>query len=112
MGSGRGYYSQACFLPHQVVEKSLRSVAYGRGDRFVLGHSLQELLNSLVVAYEDMESLREAVCRLDQYYIATRYPDALPGGLPFETYTAGQAEEAVRMASEVVDIIALVSGII
>lgn len=33
---------------------------------------------------------------------ATRYPDALPGGLPFETFSRGQAEEAVEMASEIV----------
>ena len=68
----------------------------------MIGHSLQELLNDLVSTYRDMEPLREAVCRLDQYYIATRYPDALPGGLPFETYTKGQAEEAVEMASQIV----------
>ena len=96
------HYSHVCFMSHQAAEKALKSVAYGRGDRFVIGHSLQELLNGLVGAYEGMESLREAACRLDQYYVPTRYPDALPGGLPFETFTRGQAEEAVSMASEIV----------
>ena len=102
LGLREGYYSQACFLSQQSAEKALKSVAYGRGDRFVIGHSLQELLNGLVSTHRDLESLREAVCRLDQYYVATRYPDALPGGLPFETYTRSQAEEAVEMASEIV----------
>lgn len=102
LGLREGYHSQACFLSQQAAEKALKSVAYGRGDRFVIGHSLQELLNGLVGTHEDMESLREAACRLDQYYVATRYPDALPGGLPFETYSRGQAEEAVEMASEIV----------
>ena len=102
LGLREGYYSQACFLSQQSAEKALKSVAYGRGDRFVVGHSLQELLNGLVSTYGEMESLREAACRLDQYYVATRYPDALPGGLPFETYSRGQAEEAVEMASEIV----------
>ncbi len=97
-----GFYSQACFMSQQAAEKALKSIAYGRGDRFVIGHSLQELLNDLVNTHEDMESLRDAACRLDQYYIATRYPDALPGGLPFETYSGGQAGEAVAMASEIV----------
>ena len=96
------HYSHVCFMSHQAAEKALKSVAYGRGDRFVIGHSLQELLNGLVGTHEDLESLREAACRLDQYYVATRYPDALPGGLPFETYSRGQAEEAVAMASEIV----------
>ena len=96
------HYSHVCFMSHQAAEKALKSVAYGRGDRFVIGHSLQELLNGLVGTHEDLESLREAACRLDQYYVATRYPGALPGGLPFETYSRGQAEEAVAMASEIV----------
>ena len=102
LGLREGYYSQACFLSQQAAEKALKSVAYGRGDRFVIGHSLQELLNGLVGTHEEMESLREVARRLDQYYVATRYPDALPGGLPFETYSRGQAEEAVEMASEIV----------
>lgn len=97
-----GHYSHACFMSHQAAEKALKSVTYGRGDRFVIGHSLQELLTGLVGTYEGLESLREAACRLDQYYVATRYPDALPGGLPFETYSRGQAEEAIEMASEIV----------
>ncbi len=97
-----GYHSQTCFMSQQAAEKALKSVAYGRGDRFVIGHSLQELLNDLVGTHGDLESLREAARRLDQYYTATRYPDALPGGLPFETFTKGQAEEAVSMASEIV----------
>ena len=102
LGLREGYYSQACFMSQQAAEKALKSLAYGRGDRFVIGHSLQELLNGLVGTYREMESLREAACRLDQYYVPTRYPDALPGGLPFETYTIGQAEEAVSMAGEIV----------
>ncbi len=97
-----GFHSQACFMSQQSAEKALKSVAYFRGDRYVVGHSLQELLNSLVSTHKDIDSLREAAGRLDQYYISTRYPDALPGGLPFQTYSKGQAEEAVGMASEIV----------
>ena len=102
LGLREGYYSQACFLSQQAAEKALKSLAYGRGDRFVIGHSLQELLNDVTSTHTDLESLRGAARRLDQYYTTTRYPDALPGGLPFETFTRGQAEEAVQMALEVV----------
>ena len=41
--------------------------------------------------------MRSSLLRADDCY-----PDALPGGLPFETYTIGQAEEAVSMAGEIV----------
>ena len=40
---------------------------------------------------------------LDQYYVPTRYPNALPGGVPFETYGRDQAEKAVSGAGVVVD---------
>jgi HEPN domain-containing protein len=39
---------------------------------------------------------------LDQYYIPTRYPDGLPGGLPFEVYTADQ--DAVATCDRVIDL--------
>ncbi|MBI3333385.1 MAG: HEPN domain-containing protein [Candidatus Omnitrophica bacterium] len=40
---------------------------------------------------------------MDQYYIPTRYPDALADpAVPFESYSVTQAAEAVRLASEIV----------
>jgi HEPN domain-containing protein len=33
--------------------------------------------------------------RLDRFYIPTRYPNGLPGGLPFQTYSAKDLQEAI-----------------
>ena len=33
---------------------------------------------------------------LDKYYIPTRYPDSLPGGIPAEAFDAWDAEKAVK----------------
>jgi HEPN domain-containing protein len=41
---------------------------------------------------------------LDQYYIPTRYPNGLPGGLPFEVYTADQAATAVATCARVIEL--------
>lgn len=42
-----GFFSQVCFAAHQVAEKVLKALAYYRGDRHVVGHSLLELLQGL-----------------------------------------------------------------
>ncbi len=39
---------------------------------------------------------------LDQYYIPTRYPDALPGAIPATAYTGEQASAAIALAGDVV----------
>ena len=41
---------------------------------------------------------------LDRYYIPTGYPDALaPPAVPYEIYTAKDAEEAVDFARKIID---------
>ena len=98
-----GFYAQACFMCHQVAEKALKALAYYRGDRYVVGHSLIELLRDIVGTYPDMSQFEGFMGTLNQYYVPTRYPDALPGGTPFETYNQGQAREAVVGVSRLVD---------
>lgn len=39
--------------------------------------------------------LRELAGVLDQYYVPTRYPNGLPGGVPFEAFGQVQAAAAV-----------------
>ncbi len=98
------YYSQACFYAHQSSEKALKALAYLRGDRFALGHSIGILLESLIGDYPELASLKGTAESLEQYYIPTRYPDALPGGAPFEVYGAGAAREAGDIAGRVIGI--------
>jgi HEPN domain-containing protein len=99
----RAYYAQACFMCHQVAEKALKALAYYRGDRYVTGHSLLDLLQKISGTYPDMSQFEGFMGILNQYYVPTRYPDALPGGTPFETYNQRQAREAVDGASLLVD---------
>jgi len=41
---------------------------------------------------------------LDQYYIPTRYPNGLPGSLPYEVYTEGQAAKALESSLQVIEL--------
>jgi len=44
--------------------------------------------------------------KLDQYYIPTRYPNGLPGGVPSRFYTdAEEAQEAMELARSVLDMV-------
>jgi HEPN domain-containing protein len=92
------FFHQACFIAQQAAEKALKAVAYGLGDRVVLGHSLIELVDRLVSRVPELEEQAEAAGILDQYYVPTRYPNGLPGGTPFEAFNRTQAEEALAAA--------------
>lgn len=98
LGLREGFYAQACFQCQQVCEKAIKALRYGRGERAVLGHSLIELSASLPV----MARFRDSLAVLDQYYVPTRYPNGLPGGIPSDVYTGDQAAAAVDTARHVV----------
>ena len=93
-----GFYSQVCFMSQQVAEKTLKALAYYRGDTDARGHTIKALLSSLEVSYPDLSKFYELVETLEEYYIPTRYPDALPSGAPFEVYEYEDAEDALQNA--------------
>ena len=50
--------------------------------------------------------LRREAAALDQYYIPTRYPNGLPGGIPADAYTKVDAARALDLATRVIDLVA------
>jgi HEPN domain-containing protein len=98
LGLREGFFAQACFVCQQAAEKALKALHYLGGARVVLGDSLVELLDPLLAEHHALADLREAAQQLDQYYVPTRYPNGLPGGVPAEVFTKRQAEEAVGLA--------------
>lgn len=104
LASREEFFAQACFMAHQVIEKSLKALAYLRGDRYVVGHSLTDLISDLQGTYSGLADFRRVAGKLDRYYLPTRYPDAIPGGLPFEAFDEAEAEEAVGIAGRIVEL--------
>ena len=80
------FHAPTCFIAQPSAEKALKALLYRLGERVVLGHSLMDLLDRLEDPIPDVATLRESAGILDQYYVPTRYPNALPGGVPFEAF--------------------------
>lgn len=85
-------------MAQQVTEKTLKALAYYRGDEDVRGHTLIALLSSIEASYPELSGFHEIAETLEAYYIPTRYPDALPTGAPFEVYLYEDAEDALQSA--------------
>ena len=103
LGLREGYHAQACFMCQQTAEKALKALPYLAGARVVLGHSVVELLDGLIARHPHLAGLREAAQQLDQFYVPTRYPNGLPGGVPAQVFTHSQAARAVSDARRFVE---------
>jgi HEPN domain-containing protein len=100
-----GFYPQACFQAEQAVEKALKALAFhweGRADRVHPMAGTSGLLQIVIHRDASFEQYREDAGLLDQYYVPTRYPDALPEKAPYEVYSKRQAQEAVGKADRIV----------
>ena len=63
----------------------------------VFGYSLVELSREL----DFDQDLIKDLSVIDQYYIPTRYPNGLPGAVPYEVYTGNQAGHAISVCQTV-----------
>jgi HEPN domain-containing protein len=97
-----GGYHLACFLAQQVAGKALKAFLYAQGEEVVLGPSVRRLAGEAAAWNAAFSSLVARWGILDTYYIPTRYPNGLPDGIPAQVYTREVADEAVRLAEEVV----------
>jgi len=99
-------YAESCFHAEQAAQLALKAFLYGQGERFVKIHSVKELVEQCAGRDAAFQEFGDSGKVLDQYYIPTRYPDALAfPGLPYETYTEREAKEAVEFASTILTVV-------
>jgi len=98
-------YHLACFIAQQVAEKALKAFLYAQGEEYVIGRSVEALSRWAAEIDADFEELSRAVAPLDGYYIPTRYPNSLPDSIPARVYTRVVADEALRMADQVLHVV-------
>lgn len=76
-------FNQTCFHAQQCAEKCLKACLAAGGALLPRTHLIADLLQQLPApAQSAIADLEQDLVALDQFYIPTRYPDALPGSLP------------------------------
>ena len=98
-------FAPACFWAQQSAEKAAKAYLYAKGERVVIGHSVAELLERCKSYDKDFKSLILEGALLDRFYIPTRYPNGLPGGVPAYFYTKKDSTEAINAAQKILDFI-------
>ena len=98
-------YSYACFIAQQSAEKALKAFLYAQGEREVLGHAVGDLSKRAATFKKDFAAITRQAQKLDRFYIPTRYPNGLPGGIPAESYDKEDADLALELAEEIFDFV-------
>lgn len=96
-----GFHAQACFTAQQAGEKALKALCFARGFDIVRTHSLFQLVSDL----GENGAVERCAKELDLFYISGRYPDAFPGGAPFELISDAQSERALAAAQAVLEFV-------
>jgi HEPN domain-containing protein len=105
IGFREKYFSHACFLSQQAVEKSLKAFLLLKGRNVPRIHKVVELANLCVEISANLEPLKNDLKLIDEFYIPTRYPDAVPGGLADALPGRDEARAALETASTILQII-------
>ena len=100
-----GHWWAACFHAQQAGEKAVKAYLYGEGERLVLGHAVAQLIRDAAQHNARFLELAEAAASLDVYYIGTRYPNGIPGGVPAEVFVESQARSAIEHAELVLEFV-------
>ena len=98
-------HALACFLAHQVAEKAVAAFLYASGAERVWGHALADLCEDAMNFDTTFDVLKSEAMLLDKHYLGTRYPSALPGGVPAEVYDASDSECALRTARDTLEFV-------
>src|SRR5690554_4184836 len=98
-------YNLCCFLAQQAAEKALKAFLYLQGAEFVWGHSVIELCEDAGKFDARFFDVKKEAASLDKYYIPTRYPNGLPGGLPSEAFQQEDGESALRKANIIIELV-------
>lgn len=91
-------FAWACFLAEQAAQLGVKAWLHGAGlGPHAWGHDLPELGRRLAEqsAAPLAVDVGDALKRLSRHYIASRYPDAHPGGTPGGHYSAADADQAL-----------------
>ena len=97
----------ALFHFQQAAEKALKAFLYLKikSKEVFYTHSVNDLSKMAIEIDSEFKIIVPAK-KLDQYYIPTRYPNSLPGGVPSRYYDdPKEAKDAMMLAKEIIDLV-------
>ena len=103
----RGRYYIALFHFQQSAEKALKGYLCQAAEsvEIIYTHSIAELLEMATEVDPDFKDVWNTK-KLDVYYIQTRYPNGLPGGVPAHFFDdPKEAEEAMQLARNLIELV-------
>ena len=100
-----GFHAQATFFAQQSAAKSLRSFLFLNKEDARETRSVVELLDRVITYEEEFRDFVGSSRSLDIYYKTSRFPDAIPGGIPAEIISQKESVEAIRQAADIIAIV-------
>jgi len=97
----------ALFHFQQAAEKAVKAFLYlkVKSIEVFFTHSINDLINVAIeidIEFKEIASVK----KLDQYYIPTRYPNGLPGGIPSRYFDdPKEAKDAMLLAKKLIDLV-------
>mgnify|MGYP000081973597 CR=1 FL=1 len=97
-----GKYNMVCFFAHQAAEKALKAFLVSRKQNPPRTHNIVDLVNLCAAYNASFSEILPKARILNQFYIPTGYPTALPGSLASGMPDNNTAERAISFAKEIV----------
>lgn len=87
------------------MEKAFKAFLLAKGRSYPRLHKVIELANLCAELEKDLDPLKNDLKLLDEFYIPTRYPDAVPGGLSSGVPESADAEAALQTAAKILELV-------
>ena len=100
-----GFHAPACFWAQQAAAKSLRAFLFMNREQTYETRSVVDLLDRAITYEEGFRDFVGTSTSLDLYYKTSRFPDAIPGGIPAEVVTAKDSRDAIRQAADIIAVV-------
>jgi HEPN domain-containing protein len=100
------HFAHGCFLSQQCMEKALKAFLLAKLNQYPRIHNLTDLLTQCTTIDTGFSQFIADCVTVDQYYIPTRYPSGLPGGLASGPPSDKHAQTAIAAAEKILHFVA------
>ncbi len=100
-----GFHAPSCFWAQQSAAKALRAFLFLNKEDAMVTRSVSDLLDRAITYEEEFKKFVGSSTSLDLYYKSSRFPDALPGGIPAEVINGKDSRDAVRQATDILAVV-------